>query len=164
MTSHEENDDLNKSFNKIEREYELEQQLTQARAETEKTRAELQQHIAAVQHVRNERQIEAVLRRKYPSINEKAIADVTTLFLKGGELEVGPNGKLREKYGTRELPEYTQDFMKKNDNFIPNGNAQSAPLPLDKRTMTPKQIADYVEAHGQDAFHALPRSKDPRTK
>jgi hypothetical protein len=159
---HAEGDDINASFDKIEREYELEQQLAQARADHEKTRAELQQQISAVQRVQSERQIEIAL-RKYP-ITPAAAKTVTELLLRGGELEIGPNGKLREKTGMRDVDEVLSDLMKENPNFIPNGNAQSAPPPLDKRTMTPKQIADYVEAHGQDAFHALPRSPDPRQR
>jgi hypothetical protein len=175
MTSHnaviatihatEENDSsLRKYLSEVEHEIGLEEQLAQERAEHAKTRTALAYQTLAVQRVQNERQIESVL-REYPAMTPAATRDVVNLLLHGdgGELEVDGKGKLRAKYDMRPLPDVVSDFLKANPKFKDADSAPAPPL-LDKRTMTPKQIADYVEAHGQDAFHALPRSKDPRTK
>jgi hypothetical protein len=161
---HAEGDNLNASFDQIEREVDLAFQLKQERAEHEKTRAALQEQTSAVQRVHNERQVEIAL-QAHP-LSPKAAKTVATLLLKGdgGVLEQGKNGKLRDSGSLRTLDEVAADYLKENPHLLgQNAEGKKAVPPLDKRTMTPKQIADYVEAHGQDAFHALPRSKDPRT-
>jgi Tfp pilus assembly PilM family ATPase len=164
---HAEGDNLHASFDQIEREIDLAFELKRERAEHEKTRAALAEQTTASQRIANEREIERSL-RAHPNLNPKAAANVTKLILQGdaGELEQDKHGKLREKFGARNLDEVAADYLRLNPHFLGSGNADSAQgaSQLDKRTMTAKQIADYVEAHGQDAFHALPRSKDPRTK
>jgi hypothetical protein len=159
-------DDIHQSFDKIEREYELERQLAKEREQHQQTRDALQEQTSAVQRVQNERQIESVL-REYPNLSAKAVADVTKLILQGdgGPLEQGKDGLLVEKYGTLQLPEFTRDYMKRNPHLMGTGNnAQPAPAALDRATMTALEKGRYIEEHGEEKYFALPCSPDPRQR
>ncbi len=152
---------MSESFDKIERELELENQLKSERAAHEKTRAALAAQTTAAQRLNQERQIEQLLQSE-SKLTTKAVATVTQLLLKGdgGELEVDGKGKLREKFGTRSLEELAQDYLKINPHFSGGeDSAISAAPKLYKAEMSAKQIADFINAQGRDAFHALPRSK-----
>jgi len=158
---HAEGDDINASFDKIEHEIDLAFELKQARAELAKTRDALAEQTKASQRIANERQIESVL-REYPNLSAKAVADVTKLILQGdgGPLEQGKDGRLREKYGLLELPEFTRNYVKRNAHLLGTGNTQqTAPAALDRATMSAKEKGQYIEEHGSEKYFELPLSK-----
>jgi hypothetical protein len=150
---HAEGDDINASFD-------FAVQLKQEQAAHQKTRD-------ALQHVQNEREIESVLREEHPTITAKAVADVTKLILQGdgGPLEQGKDGKLVEKYGTLQLPEFTRAYAKQNAYLLGTGNTQqSAPAALDRAKMSAKEKGQYIAKHGEEKYFALPCSPDPRQR
>lgn len=72
-----EGEDTNASFDRIQREVDLEFQLKQERAENEKIRRTLADQISASQRLHNERQIERTL-LTHPKLNPKAVAQVNS--------------------------------------------------------------------------------------
>jgi hypothetical protein len=163
----EENDSsLRKYLSEVEHEIGLEEQLALERAEHEKTRAALQEQTKASERITSERQIELAL-QAYP-LSPKSAKTVVELVMKGdgGALELNAKAQLVEKFGPRRLPEFLQDYLKVNDHFLGTNEEgkKAGPPALDKRTMSAKAIADFIEKNGQAAFHALPSSKDPRKK
>jgi hypothetical protein len=148
-------------FDQIQREVDLEYQLAQERQAHERTRIALAEQTNASQRIANERQIEIAL-QAHP-LNPKAAKMVATLLLKGdgGELEQGKNGKLRDRHSLRSLDEVAADYLKENPHFsASHGQRQrTTGSALDRATMTTKQIADYIDQHGQEKYLALPYTK-----
>ena len=161
---HADRDDLNESFDKVEREVDLEFELKQTRADLKKTRSALAAQTAVSERISCERQIEAAL-QEY-CLTPEAAKTVVKLVMKGdgGPLELNAKGQLVEKFGPRRLPEFLQDYLRVNDHLLGTDKEgkKVGPPALDKRTMSAKAIADFIEKNGQAAFHALPSSPDPR--
>jgi hypothetical protein len=164
---HAEGDDINASFNNIEREVDLAFELKQEREAHEKTRAALAEQTTASQRIANERQIERSL-QAHSSLTQKAVANVTKLLLKGdgGELEQGKNGRLREKFGARNLDEVAADYLRQNPHFLgSNEESKKAGGPaLDRATMSAKEKGQYIEEHGSEKYFELPHTTKTQRK